>query len=276
MITKEKPTPEQAAEPLHGAPLPAKYTDTADIPALDPFQFPGEPESIEIDRTELPDHQSPIPMAKPFAAGLCFYKLVWIFIIGCLIGYCVEMIWCYINQGFFESRKGLLYGPFTPVYGFGGILLTLALYPLRKKNGLVVFVISAVAGALFEYVCSWFQEIAFGTVSWDYSGSHLNLNGRTNLQYAVFWGLLGMIFIKHTYPFLCKYIERIPRRVGVVLTWIFLAFMVFNIVISGLAVRRWTDRRLGQPPSNAVDVFLDDAYPDEYMLKVYPHMKVVE
>ena len=122
-----------------------------------------------------------------FAHGLNFYKLVWIFIIGCIIGFGVEMIWCYVQHGYFESRKGLLYGPFSPVYGFGGIVLTLSLYKLRDVNGLIVFVVSAVIGAAFEYICSLFQEIAFGTVSWEYSDTPLNLGGRTNLQYAVFW-----------------------------------------------------------------------------------------
>ena len=72
-----------------------------------------------------------------FAHGLNFYKLVWIFIIGCIIGFVVETIWCYVQYGHFESRKGLIYGPFSPVYGFGGVLLTLSLYRLRERNGLL-------------------------------------------------------------------------------------------------------------------------------------------
>ena len=59
--------------------------------------------------------------------------------------------------------------------------------------------VSAVIGAAFEYFCSLFQEIAFGTVSWEYSDTPLNLGGRTNIQYAVFWGLLGMISVSYTH-----------------------------------------------------------------------------
>ena len=126
------------------------------------------------------------PKKKKFAEGLCFDKLVWIFVIGCIIGFIVETLWCYVRWGKIESRKGLIYGPFTPIYGFGGVLLTLALYKVRKKNGFFVFVFSAVIGAAFEFVCSWLQEVAFGTISWDYSGSKLNLAGRINFQYAIF------------------------------------------------------------------------------------------
>ena len=54
------------------------------------------------------------PPAAGFATGLCFYKLFWIFLVGCVIGCLVEMLWCYLNEGFFESRQGLIYGPFFP------------------------------------------------------------------------------------------------------------------------------------------------------------------
>ena len=211
-----------------------------------------------------------------FAYGLRFYKLVWIFFIGCIIGYVVETMWCYIVSGHFENRQGLIYGPFIPVYGFGGVVLTLALYRIRHLNGLAVFGISAVVGAAFEYLCSWFQEIAFGTVSWEYSDSPLNLNGRTNLQYAIFWGLLGMIFIKNTYPFLSRQIEKIPNKIGIVLTWVMVVFMTLNMLVSALAVRRWTNRVQGAPPANIVSEVLDTLYPDERLEKIYIHMQVVE
>ena len=211
-----------------------------------------------------------------FAYGLNFYKLAWVFIIGCFIGYCVEMLWSYAHDGYFESRQGVLYGPFSPVYGFGGVLLTVSLYRLRNTNGLLVFMASAVIGAAFEYACSLFQEVAFGTVSWEYSDTPLNLGGRTNLQYAVFWGILGMIFIKSTYPFLSKYIEKLPNRLGKWLTWIFVVFMVLNMAISSIAVRRWTDRRTGEAANNAFEQLVDTLYPDDFMEKVYPNMTVVE
>ena len=211
-----------------------------------------------------------------FAHGLNFYKLVWIFIIGCIIGFVVETIWCYVQYGHFESRKGLIYGPFSPVYGFGGVLLTLSLYRLRERNGLLAFAASAVIGAAFEYLCSWFQEIVFGTISWEYGDTPLNLGGRTNFQYAVFWGLLGMIFIKHTYPFLSRWIERIPNRVGKILTWVLVVFLVLDMLISSLAVRRWTNRILGEPPANAASALLDRLYPDDMMEWIYPNMAVVE
>lgn len=65
-----------------------------------------------------------------------FYKLIWLFMIGSVSGYVVEMLWCYIRNGYFESRQGLLYGPFSPVYGIGCVIFTILLYKFFKCDGL--------------------------------------------------------------------------------------------------------------------------------------------
>lgn len=211
-----------------------------------------------------------------FAHGLNFYKLFFIFMVGCVIGYCVEMLWCYLRLGYFESRQGLIYGPLSPVYGMGAVIFTVALYRFRHSSSLVIFLASGVIGGVFEYLCSLFQELIFGTVSWEYSNSPLNIHGRTNVFYSVCWGVLGLIFLKHTLPFLTNIIERVPNRPGKCIAWVLLVFMVFNVLISGAAIRRQTNRHHGLPASNPVSVFLDEHYTDDYLKKVYPNMQFAE
>ena len=60
-----------------------------------------------------------------FAHGLNFYKLVWIFLLGCIMGFLIETAWLFVHTGILESRKGIIYGPFSPVYGFGAVLFTI-------------------------------------------------------------------------------------------------------------------------------------------------------
>lgn len=212
---------------------------------------------------------------KSFASGINFYKLMWIFVIGCVIGVIIETIWTLAGTGKIESRKGLIYGPFSPVYGFGAVLFTILLYRLRKHNSIVIFTLCALIGALFEYFCSWFQETALGTLSWEYSDSPLNLNGRTNLMYAICWGFLGLLYIKHIYPFCSRMIEKIPNKIGKWITWFLFFFMVFDIFISASAIKRATDRNYDIPATNQFAVFLDKHYPDEFLQKVYPNMEIV-
>ncbi len=184
---------------------------------------------------------------KPFAYGFCFTKLFYLFVIGSFIGTILETIWAFCVDGHFEMRVGMVYGPFIPVYGGGACFLTAALYKLYKLNDTLVFVISAFVGAGFEYFCSWLQEQMFGTVSWDYSDTPFNLDGRTNLMYALIWGFLGLVWVRYLYPWTAKLIEKIPKRAGAIITTFLIVFMAFNGFMSVTATARWTQRTAAVP-----------------------------
>ncbi len=209
---------------------------------------------------------------KPFAFGLCFAKLFYLFLIGSLVGTLIETVWAIFVEGHFEFRVGMVYGPFIPVYGGGACFLTIILYKLYKLNDTLIFVISAVVGAGFEYVCSWLQETLFGTVSWDYSNTPFNLNGRTNLMYALIWGFLGLIWVRYLYPWASKLIEKIPKRAGSIITTFLVIFMLFNAIMSVAAVWRWGDRGEGVAPQNNFEVYIDKHFNDEKMRMLFPHM----
>ena len=213
---------------------------------------------------------------RPSEIKLTYYKLFWIFFIGSFIGVVIETLWCLATRHHYESRVGVVFGPFNPVYGFGAVLMTVALKWLSEKRDLWIFLGSMVIGGAFEYICSLFQELVFGTVSWEYSNTQFNFAGRTNIMYAFFWGLLGLLWVKELLPRLSALIDRIPRRLGVWLTAVLTVFMILNILISGLAVQRQTQRRMNMPATNLVSVLLDRYFPDEVLDRIYPNMMVVE
>lgn len=70
--------------------------------------------------------------------------IFWIFIIGSIIGYIYEMIVALFQKGHFESRQGLIYGPFTPVYGIGGIAYYIAFRFIKTRNKGKVFIITMI------------------------------------------------------------------------------------------------------------------------------------
>lgn len=210
---------------------------------------------------------------KPFAYGFCFTKLFYLFVIGSFIGTILETIWAFCVDGHFEMRVGMVYGPFIPVYGGGACFLTAALYKLYKLNDTLVFVISAFVGAGFEYFCSWLQEQMFGTVSWDYSDTPFNLDGRTNLMYALIWGFLGLVWVRYLYPWTAKLIEKIPKRAGAIITTFLIVFMAFNGFMSVTATARWTQRTEGVPASNSFEKYLDEKFDNEKMEFLFPGMK---
>ena len=213
-------------------------------------------------------------MKKSFAKGNNFYKLFWIFFIGCFLGVAIETIWCLIKLGHIESRQGLVYGPFNLVYGFGAIAMTLVFSRMRKTNIFIIFILGALLGGVYEYVCSMVQQALTGTVSWDYGEYAVNLNGRISLLYCIFWGILAVLWCKVLYPFISTLIEKIPNKIGIILTWVLLVFMIFNSVISTMAVYRMQNRSKNIPPSNKIEQLLDERFNDERMKRIYPNMMI--
>ena len=102
-------------------------------------------------------------------------KICLIFMIGSMIGYIVEMIVALVQNWHFVSRQGLLYGPFTPVYGIGILVYYIFFKFVKTRNKGIVFISSMILGGITEYLCSYIQEKAFGTISWDYSDWIFNI-----------------------------------------------------------------------------------------------------
>lgn len=194
-------------------------------------------------------------------------KLFWVFMIGSLIGYMVESIVGLVQEGHWVSRKGLIYGPFIPVYGIGMIAYYFTVPKIKGMSK--VFLYSMIMGGVVEYMCSFVQEKCFGTVSWDYSHLWLNINGRTSLLHCLYWGTGGVLFIKYVYPM----IEHIGYYIGSInfrnLTTAFIVFMIFNISISYLAANRQEARMRKIEATSKMDFFLDKYYPDSVMDRVY-------
>lgn len=213
---------------------------------------------------------------NPFAQGVGFYKLLWVFVVACVLGYLIETAFALVLRGVIESRAGMVYGPFNQVYGLGAVLMVVLLHPLAKKKDRWLFLASALLGGAYEFVCSWVQEICFGTVSWDYANAATSIGGRTNLLIMLCWGVLGVVFIKGIYPKLSALIERIPHRIGVILSWVIAVFLALNLALSAVAVGRWVGRQYDQPAKNGLDLFLDKQFPDETMEVIYPSMRMVE
>lgn len=200
-------------------------------------------------------------------------KIFWIFIIGSVFGFFAEMIYALVYTRRLEIRQGLIYGPFIQVYGMGA----LAYYALISKveEPREAFFYGMIMGGVLEYLCSFFQEMFFGTISWDYSKMFMNINGRTSLLYCVYWGIIAIIFLKIIYPWLEKIEPLIYLKSVRVFTFFFIIFMTFDITISCMAANRQDARHKNIPAQNTIDSFLDKAYPDELLDKVYNNKKEV-
>lgn len=215
--------------------------------------------------------------AGVFAVGCSFYKLVCLFFLGAFLGDITETIFCLATTGKLMSRSSVVYGPFSIVWGLGCVLLTAILYQYRNRSDSYIFIFGTVLGGAYEYICSVFTELVFSTVFWDYSDIPFNLGGRINLLYCFFWGIAAVIWLKILYPRLSALIEKIPKKAGVSITWLMILFMVFNMIMSGLALNRYTERHSNiSSAENAVTRFLDKHFTDERMEHIYPNAILVD
>lgn len=216
---------------------------------------------------------------KIFAEGCSFYKLVSLFFIGAFLGDITETIFCLLTTGILMSRSSVVYGPFSIVWGLACALLTLFLYRYRNKSDRYIFVAGTLLGGVYEYVCSVFTELVFGTVFWDYSDFAFNLGGRINLLYCFFWGIAAVVWLKIIYPRLSRLIEKLPLRTGKLLCNIMIVFMIFNMILSSLALARYTERHTSPQSAaaeTAIERFLDSRFTDERMERIYPNAKLVD
>ncbi len=226
---------------------------------------------------EYPGIREPMDLNKSkyvFAEGLCFDKLVWVFLVSSFLGALIEMLYCHHLDGFWMNRSSLLYGTFSVVWGFGAVILTVALQRLKERSVFLIFTAGFLIGGSYEYLCSVMSELVFGTVFWDYSNMPLNIGGRTNALYCVAWGLLAVIWIKGLYPPMSRAIEKIPTLLGECITWAIVVILLCDGILTAGAMIRYTERQEHLEPSNAIAVFLDANYDDVWMKERWPNMKI--
>ena len=207
---------------------------------------------------------------------LSLADLLWLFVIGAFLGDVVETIFCRITAGYWMSRSSVVWGPFSIVWGLAIAAVTQLLYRYKDRPASWLFVAGTLLGGAYEYLCSVFTEVMFGTVFWDYSAIPFNLGGRINLLYCFFWGFAAIAWFKVLYPPISHMIESLPKRFGTVLTWGLCVFMAANIAVSSAALVRYNQRVRGEAAATSLAACLDEHFDDARMAKVYPKAVHVE
>lgn len=159
------------------------------------------------------------------------------FFIYSIFGYIMEMIFGIII-GAHNPESGVLYGPWTPIYGFASILIILIseklfknLHMKRWKETIIVFFIITITLMLLEWIGGVLIEIIFGFTFWDYTGNRFNLGKYTCLEMGIVWGAMGIIFIYLIRPFLDKYIKKIPFWLTIIMTVLFTLDLIIRLLV---------------------------------------------
>lgn len=205
---------------------------------------------------------------------LDFFNLFWIFVVCCVLGLLIETVYHAIVFGGYQDRAGVLYGPFSPIYGFGAVLMTVALNRFHNKPIAIIFLVSAVIGGAFEYLTSWFMQFAFGIVAWDYTGTFLSIDGRTNFVFMCMWGVLGCLWVKLLLPRMLKLVNMIPWNWRYSVTTVCAALMIANGAMTLFALDSWYQREAGHEPTNAIERFCAEHYDNDFMEHRFQSMSI--
>ena len=216
---------------------------------------------------------------------LDFFNLFWVFVVCCVLGLVIEVVYhmVVVDPGVYQDRAGMLFGPFSPIYGFGAVLMTVALNRFWRASPVVIFLVSAVIGGLFEAAVSWFMQVGFGAVAWDYTGMSLFgipdpvavvFQGRTATPFMAMWGALGLAWIRLCLPRLLKLINLIPWKLRYSLTTLCAVLMLVNGVMTLEALDCWFERLSNIPASSPVEEFYAEHFDDAYMANRFQSMTI--
>ena len=203
-----------------------------------------------------------------------FYQYIIVFLIASVLGLLIETVWMLIMFGSFESRVGLVWGPFSPLYGFGAVALTLVLWNMRKRPWWQVFIVSAVVGGLLEQLTGWGMEYFMDATSWSYLHLPDHITKWVAWRFLAMWGVLGLVWCRVIMP---EMIYRIgeptcARQTGVVAA--LTVFMALDMVMTVMCFYRADQRAAGIPPKNGFERYVDVHFDDSFIERKFENVSI--
>ena len=151
-----------------------------------------------------------------------------LFFIYAILGWIIETTLVSIEKRKFVNR-GFLIGPYCPIYGFGGLAITILLKNYTK-DPIVLFLMAVIICGTLEYFTSYIMEKIFKARWWDYSAKKYNINGRICLETVVPFGILGLVMYVLN-PISFKYLNMLSNSMLNIISAIcFTIFITDNIV----------------------------------------------
>ena len=163
----------------------------------------------------------------------------YMFIFYSVLGWCVEVLIKYTTDKRFINR-GFLIGPYLPIYGFGTLLITLLLQKYHD-DPIALFLFSVAICSILEYSTSYIFEKIFKARWWDYSEKKLNINGRICLEFAIQFGIAGVLAIKIINPVIVDILNNSNKNVSLIIGIIIFIIGIVDTIVSSkilLSIRR--------------------------------------
>ena len=166
--------------------------------------------------------------------GYSFLEYIYIFFFFAIAGWIWECS-LYLVRDHVLVNRGTKYGPWIPIYGYGGILVILLLWRFRHSK-LRIFFYGIIISTAFEYLTSVVLEYGLNIVYWDYSEDFLNLNGRISLGSSLAFGvfsLWGIYLFSPAAVWIARRLKPKPRRIVAIVLCCFYALDIIACAAFG-------------------------------------------
>ena len=203
-----------------------------------------------------------------------FYQYIIIFLVASVLGLILETVYMYALYGVVESRVGLVWGPFSPLYGFGAVLLTAVLWPLRNQPIWIIFVISAGIGGILEQIAGWGMETVMHAWSWSYLHFPDHITQWVAWRFLIMWGVLGLAWCKLIMPEMLFRIGEPTTRRQAVVAGLLAAFIALDVSITVMCFYRAGKRQEGIPPQNVFEEYIDRHFGDDFISDTFENINL--
>lgn len=161
--------------------------------------------------------------------GKCYLFII--FLSGSMVGWVYEEIFYWFTEGMLRNR-GILYGPWLPIYGIGA----LGIYAMKpvKKHPVLLFFLCAVVTGVVEYIIGFAGIHLFGMRLWDYRGLFLNLDGIICLRSVISFAVMGMLFHYLLEPLAERMLRKMSTKTLKKMCLVVLLVFVADCILSAL------------------------------------------
>lgn len=186
--------------------------------------------NVEVQKFEQSLHREKSKERQYYDKWYGILTYVLFFFTFSIMGWIWEVALHFVQTGEFVKR-GVLYGPWLPIYGSGGVLVLIL---LRKvfKNPICTFFLIMLLSSIIEYTTSWVLEMINGVRWWDYSGYFMNINGRICLEGVVVFGIGGCMIVYIVAPNLERIFKKVKLNFKLIVCTVLMSFFIVDAVYS--------------------------------------------
>lgn len=147
----------------------------------------------------------------------------------------------HLFESILSKKSGILFGYWTPVYGFGCLIILFIHRILDKYQNdkniskiskkVILFLSSFIILSIIELIGGYLIELIFGIEMWNYSNFMFNIGKYISLETSLIWGISSLILIYVLKPFIDKIINRIPKVITYILSFLFVLDCMLTLLL---------------------------------------------